>query len=352
MILLNINCQQYAAGSYFVVYHFLMEVLMKSLFASRRVSCAILMAAAFSQSAYAAYPEKPVRWIVNAGAGGAADSSARVVATELTKRMGQPFIIDNRPGAAGAIGLDAVAKAAPDGYTIGTANLSTFIVGALVARKLPYSTAKDFTPIGMLTTQPNMLGVNAALPIRSMTDLKAYSKNRPNELFYGSSGTGTALHVVTELFIQSAGIKATHVPYKSTVAAEADLAAGQIQLMIDNFSTMLPNIESKRVRPIAITGPKRSPLLPDVPTMAEAGVPAAEMVTWGGVVGPARLPVDIQNRLNSEINAVLTDPAVIKQLLALGSDAAPMSISQFSEVIKKDNEKWSAVIKGRNISVD
>lgn len=305
-----------------------------------------------AQSGHAAYPEKPIHWIVNAAAGGAADGTVRVLSAELTKRLGQPFIIDNRPGAAGAIGLDAIAKAPPDGYTIGTANLSTFIVGALVAKKLPYNPSKDFSPIGMLTTQPNLLGVNAALPIHSMKELIAYSKSHPNELFYASSGTGTALHVVTELFIKSAGITATHVPYKSTVAAETDLLAGQVQMMIDNFSTMLPNIKAGRVRAIAITGPKRSPLLPDVPTLIEAGVSAATMVTWGGVVGPARLPVEIQQKLNSEINAVLMDPAVIKQLANLGSNPAPMSISQFADIIHKDNTKWGAVIKTNNITAD
>lgn len=316
------------------------------------VCCLVVGLLAGTQSANAGYPDKPIRWIIPAAAGGGADAAVRVVTASLTKRMGQPFVIDNRPGAAGAIGLDAIAKSAPDGYTIGTANLSNFVVASIVSTHLPYKPDRDFTPIAKLTTQPNLLSVSTRLPVHSVKDLITYAKARPNELFYGSSGSGSALHVVTELFRVSAGIQVTHVPYKSSVAAGTDLASGQIHLMIDNLSTMAPNAKGGRIRPLATTGPKRSPLLPDVPTMVEAGVPAAEMVTWGGVVGPARIPTEVVMKLNLELNAVLADPSVVKQLNDLGYDAAPQTVSQFADLIRADNARWSAVIKRGNIKAD
>lgn len=303
-------------------------------------------------AAQAAYPDRPIRWIIPAAAGGGADAAVRVVTAALTKRMGQPFVLDNRPGAAGAIGLNAIAKAAPDGYTIGTANLSNFVVASIAARQLPYRPAQDFTPIARLTTQPNLLSVATSLPVHSVAELITYAKSHPSPLFYGSSGSGSALHVVTELFRTSAGIELTHVPYKSSVAAGTDLAAGQIQLMIDNLSTMVPNVKGGRVRALATTGPKRSPLLPNVPTMAEAGVPAAEMLTWGGVVGPAGVSDEVVSRLSTEITAVLKDPAVVRQLNELGYESAPQNAAQFAELIKSDNARWGAVIQRGNIKAD
>lgn len=304
------------------------------------------------QASHAAYPDKPVRWIIPGAAGGAADAIARVVATAVGERWGQPIVIDNRPGATGLIANDATAKAAPDGYTLGQATLSTFVVANVVAKRLPYKPAEDFTPIAMLCTSPNLLSVTPSLPVKSVKELIAYSKAHPKDLFYGSSGSGSALHVVTELFRGSAGIDMTHVPYKSNPAAEMDLAAGQIQLMIGNISSMEPNVKSGRLRALAVTGPKRSPLLPNVPTMAEAGMPAAEMLTWGGVMGPAKMPEPIAQKINADFNAALNDPKVIKRLADLGCDPAPASMSAFTELIKTENEKWGAVVKKNNITAD
>jgi tripartite-type tricarboxylate transporter receptor subunit TctC len=300
----------------------------------------------------AEYPEKPIRMIVNAAPGGAADSTTRVLATALSQRLGQPIVIENKPGASGAIGLDAVAKAPPDGYTIGHANLATFVVAALAAKQLPYKTAQDFTPIAKQWTQPNLLGVNPALPIRTVGELVAYAKANPTALSYGSTGNGTSLHVVTELFRSTAGIRMTHVPYKSAPAAETDLAAGFIQVMISNFTSMEPQVRAGRIRALAITGPKRSPLLPDVPTIREAGFPDVEMETWGGIVGPANMPEAIVKKLNAEINAVLSDPKVVKQHEALGAAVQGGSPAQFAEQIKADNAKWGGVIRKNHITVD
>lgn len=307
---------------------------------------------AATQAVRAEYPEKPIRLIVNAAPGGAADSTTRVLATALSQRLGQPIVIENRPGASGAIGLDAVAKAPPDGYTLGHANLATFVVAALAARQLPYKPAQDFTPIAKQWTQPNLLGVNPQLPIRTVGELVAYAKAHPTALSYGSTGNGTSLHVVTELFRSTAGIQMTHVPYKSAPAAESDLAAGFIQVMVSNFTSMEPQVKAGRIRALAITGPKRSPLLPNVPTIREAGFPEVEMETWGGIVGPANLPEAIVRKLNAEINAVLSDPKVVKQHEALGAAVQGGSSAQFAEQIRADNAKWGAVIRKNNITVD
>lgn len=300
----------------------------------------------------AAYPEKPIRFIVPAAPGGGADSTVRILTVALAKRLGQPIVVENKPGAAGSLGLDAIAKAEPDGYTIGIASLSNLTIASNVSKRLPYVPARDFSPIAMLTTSPYVLGVTSSLPIKSVPELIAYGKAHPTALFYGSSGNGSALHVVMELFRSSAGINAVHVPYKSIVAAQGDLMAGQIQMMVDNFSTMLPSVESGRVRALAITGPKRSPRMSNVPTVAEVGAPAAEAETWAGVVGPARMPAQLVNKLNAEINAVLADPQVRQQYLEIASDPAPMSVTQFAQYIKAQDAKWSAVIKKANITAD
>lgn len=323
-----------------------------SLYAALSTGLLGLSLAISVQAAGTTFPDKPIRWVVPSGAGGASDTTVRIVAAELSKRLGQPFVIENRPGASGIIGLDAVAKSKPDGYTIGAAALSSIVTGSLVAKSLPYNASRDFLPIAMLATQPNLLGVSSSVPVKSVKELVAYSQRHPNAIFYGSNGNGSSLHIATELFRTSTGLRATHVPYKSTPAAGSDLMAGQIQMMIDNFATMAPNVQSGRVRALAITGPKRSPLLPDVPTMAEAGVPAAEMVTWVGVVGPSGIPPDVVKKLNAEINAVLRDPKVVKQLADMGADAAPMTAPQFDKFLRAENQKWGAVIKNNNITAD
>ncbi|OZI66755.1 Bug family tripartite tricarboxylate transporter substrate binding protein [Bordetella genomosp. 11] len=303
-------------------------------------------------AAQAEWPERPIRFIVNAAAGGAADGTARVLAEGLGKRLGQPVIIENKPGASGAIGLDTVAKAAPDGYTIGNANLATYTVTALTAKSLPYNPDKDFTPIAKQWTQPNLLGVSPKLPVKTVAELVAYAKAHPNEVFYGSTGTGTALHVLGALFANLSGAQLIHVPYKSAPAAELDLSTGQIQMMFSNFTSMEPQARAGRIRALAITGPTRSPMLPDVPTIREAGYPALEMETWGGVVGPANMPPAIVDRLNREINAVLADPAVIKKHAALGATVAPASIAEFKQMLDADSARWGEVIRRNNITLE
>lgn len=306
----------------------------------------------FSLAAHAEWPEKPIRFIINAGAGGAADGTGRILAEALSKRLGQPIIIDNKPGASGIIGLDAVAKAPPDGYTIGNANLATYTVTALTAKSLPYNPARDFTPIAKHWTQPNLLGVSTKIPVKTVADLVSYAKAHPGEVFYGSTGSGTALHVLGVLFANLSGADITHVPYKTAPAAELDLAAGQIQMMFSNFTSMEPQVRAGRITAVAITGPSRSPLLPAVPTIREAGYPALEMETWGGIVGPAKMPSAIVEKLNREINAVLADPEIIGKHEKLGAKVAPGSIADFKKMLDADAARWGEVVKRNNITLD
>jgi len=325
---------------------------MKKKFVSiRSAAIALLLGyCAATNVARAEYPDRPITFVVPAVAGGAADVLTRVLTAELTLRLEQPFIVLNKPGASGAIGLDAIAKAKPDGYTIGMHNLA-ILVGGLTAAKTPYQ-PDDLIPIAKMFTQPNLLAVNPNLPVHSVAELVAYAKAHPHAVFYGSSGTGTSLHVVTALFAQSTGIQIEHVPYKSAPFGEADLAGGQIQMMISNLTSLGPQAKAGRVRALAITGPRRSPLLPDVPTMAEAGVPAAQMETWGGVVGPKGIPDAIVQKLNTSINQILADPQVIKRYEEMGSAAAPESAAQFGELIKSESSKWGDVVKKAHITVD
>jgi len=245
-----------------------------------------------------------------------------------------------------------VAKAAPDGYTIGNSNLATYTVTALTAKSLPYNPAKSFTPIAKQWTQPNLLGVNPALPVKSVADLVNYAKARPGQVFYGSTGNGTALHVLGALFGNLSETQITHVPYKSAPGAEMDLAAGQIQMMFSNFTSMEPQVKAGRINALAITGPTRSPLLPNVPTIREAGYPGLEMETWGGVVGPANMPQAIVERLHREINAVLADPEVIQKHERLGAKVAPASIAEYRQMLNADSVRWGEVIKRNNITLD
>jgi tripartite-type tricarboxylate transporter receptor subunit TctC len=319
---------------------------------SRRGLALAALALCVPLAARAAWPDRPIRWIVPAAAGGGADSSVRVVAEALGKRLGQPVVIENRAGASGAIGLEAVAKADPDGYTIGTANLSNFVLNRHVRPQLPFDTDKDFVPVAKLTAQPNLVGINPTLPVNNMKELVAYAKAHPKALFYGSSGSGSSLHVAAEWLKQVTGIEMVHVPYKSAPAANTDLMANSIQLMIDNVSTMAPSVQAGRIRALAVTSPRRSGLLPNVPTMAEAGVPGLEMVTWGGVVAPRAVPRPIVERLGRELVAVMNMPEVQRKLATLGYEADPLGPQPFEAMLRQENAKWSAIVRRANIKAD
>lgn len=303
-------------------------------------------------AANAEYPDRPIRWIVPAAAGGGADAAVRVVADQLSRRLGQPIVIDNRPGASGAIGLDAIAKSAPDGYTVGTANITNIVLNRQLRPNLPFDPDRDFVPVAKLSTQPNVLVVNTSLPIQDVKQLIAYAKANPGRLFYGSTGPGSSLHVAGEALKQAAGIDMVHVPYKSAPAANSDLMANNIQVMIDNLSTLAPHVKSGKVRALAVTSARRSPQLPQVPTMLEAGGPDFQMMVWGGVIAPRGLPAPMLRRLADEVTAVVALPEVKKRLAELGYEPDPLGSAAFEQFIKKENQHWGSVIKRSNIKVD
>lgn len=317
-----------------------------------RATGLLVVALSAYHAAHAAYPDRPIRWIVPAAAGGGADASVRIVAEQLGKRLGQPIVIENRAGASGAIGLEAIAKAEPDGYTIGTANLSNFVLNRQIRPKLPFNPDKDFVAVAKLTSQPNLVGINPSLPVTTMKELIAYAKSNPKALFYGSSGEGSSLHVAAEWLKQAAGIEMVHVPYKSAPAANTDLMANSIQLMVDNVSTMSQSVVAGKIRALAVTSPRRSAMLPAVPTMAEAGISGVEMVTWGGVVAPRAVPKSIVDRLGSELVAVMNMPEVRRKLAGLGYEADAMGPLQFDLLIRQENAKWGAIVRRANIKAD
>lgn len=301
---------------------------------------------------HAAYPERPIRWIVPAAAGGAADITVRTVAADLVKRFNQQIVIDNRPGASGTLGLDLVAKATPDGYTIGTANTTNYSVNRAVLPKLPYNIDRDFQPVAHLSTQPNLLGVTLSLPVKSVRDLIDYARKNPNKLLYGSSGVGSSLHAAAELFKLMTDTRMEHVPYKSTPLANTELIAGRIHLMFDNLSSIGQHVKAGRLRGLGVTSATRSSAHPDIPTIAEAGVPGYEVTVWGGVVAPAGVPRPIITFLNAEMNRSISDPTVKGQLNVRGYDTTPISVEQFTTFIAKENAKWADVVKRAGIRAD
>ncbi|WP_295857323.1 tripartite tricarboxylate transporter substrate binding protein [uncultured Xylophilus sp.] len=302
--------------------------------------------------AQAAWPERPIRWIVPAAASGGSDAAARVIADQLSRRLGQPIVIDNKPGASGAIGLDAIAKSAPDGYTIGTANITNFVLNRQLRSSLPFNPDRDFLPIAKLTNQPNVLVINNSVPAKNLKDFIALIKSKPGELFYGSSGSGSSMHVAAVSLSQASGLNMVHIPYKSSPAANTDLMGGSIQVMIDNLSTLAPSIRAGKVRALAVTAPKRSTVLPDVPTMAEAGGPDIQMLAWGGVVAPAGVPQPIVKKLSDEIIAVLAMPDVRAKLTEMGYEIDPQGPAAFGELIVRENVRWGQVIRKGNIKPD
>lgn len=305
-----------------------------------------------SLPAIAAFPDRPIKWIVPAAAGGAADATVRVVADHLSRRLGQPIVIDNRPGASGAIGLDAIAKSAADGYTIGTANITNIVMNRQLRGNFPFDPDRDLVPVARLTFQPSVLVVNSLFPAKNVKEFVDYVKANPGKFSYASTGQGSSSHIATEALKQATGMSILHIPYKSAPAANTDLVANVIQLTIDNLSTIAPHVKSGKVRALAVTSPKRAPQLPEVPTIVEAGGPDFTMLVWAGVVAPRGVPAEVMKRLSDELLTVLQLPDVKARLLDLGYDPAPQGQAAFAEFIKSENQRWGSVIKKAGIKVE
>jgi tripartite-type tricarboxylate transporter receptor subunit TctC len=300
------------------------------------------------QNVAAQYPNHAIKLIVPFPPAGATDIVGRIVAQKLGERLGQPVVVENRPGAGGSLGSDLAAKSAPDGYTILIATSSTHSIGP-VLQKLPYDPIRDFAPITQVANIPNVLVVSPKLPVKDLQGLVALAKAQPGKLNYSSSGIGTIVHLNGELFKMIAKVDMVHVPYKGTQLAIPDLANGSVAMMVDNLASALPNIRSGNVRPLALEAPQRSSLLPEVPTFAEAGMPEFDLYTWFGMFAPAGTPREIVARLQREIVAGLKSPDLLERFEAVGAEPVGSTPEQFVERIRSDAAKWAEVIKTANV---
>jgi tripartite-type tricarboxylate transporter receptor subunit TctC len=298
------------------------------------------------------YPTKPIRLVVPFPPGGTTDILAREVGQTLSAALGQPVVIDNRPGAAGNIGSELVAKSAPDGYTLLMATVGTHAINPSLYAKLPYDHVADFAPVILVASVPNVLEVTPSLPVHSVADLIKLAKQEPGRINFASSGSGTSIHLSGELFKTMAGVNMTHVPYKGSAPALTDLIGGQVQVMFDNLPSSLQQIKAGKLRAIAVTSAQRAPALPDVPTIAESGLPGFEATSWFGVVAPAGTPPAIVARLNADVNQWLQTPEAKEKLLAQGAAAAGGSPEQFAAYIRAETEKWAKVVKASGAKVD
>ena len=302
----------------------------------------------FAQSSY---PSKPIRYIVPVAAGGGNDMIARVVTDRWGKLLGQPFVVDNQSGGGGVIASQTTARAAPDGYTLMQGYVATH--GTTPAtRRIPYDAIKQFTPIGMIGATPNVLVVDANLPVKTVKEFVEYVKRNPGKVNYGSAGVGSLTHMTMELFKQETGTFMLHIPYRGIAPAINDLLGGQTQAMFPGLAAALPQIRAGRMRPLAVTGKERNPVLKDVPTMEEAGFKGFNSLQWYGTVGPAGMAPDLVKRLNETQVTVLKSPDLREKLAAEAVEPWPMTPEQFGAFIRSEIAQWTALAKARNIQLE
>lgn len=297
------------------------------------------------------YPNKPIRLIIPFAPGGGTDIIGRLIGLELTENMGQPVVIDNRGGSGGTVGTNIVAKADPDGYTVGLCSLGFSYAPALYA-KLPYDTEKDLAPITMVATQPFVYTAHPSLNVNNMKELVALAKAKPGYLRYGSGGAGGASHLGTELLRNITGIELTHVPYKGTGPALSAAISGEIHIQLIGMSSVVPHLKSGRLKLLAVSGARRSPAAPDMPTVIESGIPGYVFDVWYGMLLPGRTPAPIVRKLNTEMNRALKNPALVQRFAAAGLDAAGTSSEAFGKLIREEIVKWRKVVAAANIKVD
>jgi tripartite-type tricarboxylate transporter receptor subunit TctC len=301
--------------------------------------------------AHAQYPNRPVKLIVPFPPAGATDIVGRIVAQKLSERLGQPVVVENRPGAGGSIGSDLVAKSPADGYTLLMATTSTHSIGPSL-QKLPYDPIRDFAPITHVANVPNVLVVSPQLPVASVKELVAYAKARPGQLNFATSGVGTIVHLNSELFMLITGTSMVHVPYKGTALAIPDVANGSIAMLFDSLASVMPHVRSAKVKPLAVNADRRSSLLPEVPTFAEAGLSAFDRYTWFGMFAPAGTPREVVARVQSEVVASLKAPDLLERFTQVGAEPVGSTSEQFVERIKSDTAKWAEVIKAAKVKVE
>ena len=324
---------------------------------SRRLaaSVAALAALAFTAPGWAAkpYPERPVTLVVGYAAGGATDIVARLVAKALTDQLGQTIVVENKTGANSNIGAEIVSRAAPDGYTLYVGSIANTINRTLYS-KLNYDFIKDFKPIGLLATIPNILVVNPKLPVKTVPEYLAYAKANPGKLTCASSGSGSSIHLSCELFKMQTGTDILHVPYRGSGPAVADLLGGQVDSMFDNLPSSLPHVQAGKLRAIGVTSPRRLPAVPEVPTLAESGLPGFDVESWFGLMAPAGTPQPVIERLNQALNKALADPALVASYKQSGFYAPqpPNTPDTFARKIASEIDKWGAVVKRADIKAN
>ena len=297
------------------------------------------------------YPNKPIRLVVPFPAGGATDIFARVLSQKLGERLDTTVVVENRPGAGGTIGSDLVAKATPDGYTLLLATSSTHSIGPALSNKIPYDAQRDFTPVLHVGNAPSILLVPNSTPAKNLKDWLVYAKQNPRKLNYGSSGNGTIVHLTAELFKDPLGLFIVHIPYRGTALAIPDLVSGKLDLMFDSLPTGLPHVREGRLRALAVTSAKRTPMAPDLPAVAEV-LPGFESNTWFGLYGPKGLAPDIVGKIELAVNQTLIDVDVKERLAKLGIDPVGGSSAQFSSMLALDAAKWRKIINERKITLD
>jgi tripartite-type tricarboxylate transporter receptor subunit TctC len=312
----------------------------------------LLLAASVQPLPAQEYPEKTIRLIVPYTPGGTADMLARTIGQKLSASMGQQVIVDNRPGAGGNIGADLAAKAAPDGYTLLVGTVATHAINPSLYPNMPYNAEKDFAPIILMVTLPNVLVVNPSLPVHSVKELIAIAKSKPGELAFASSGNGTSLHLSGELFKKMTGVDMIHIPYKGSAPAVTDLVGGQVQLMFDNLPSSLQQIKAGKLRALAVTGPRRSPVLPDLPTLSESGLAGFSITSWFALYAPAGTPAKILSKLNKAAAQAIASKELREQWMAQGLEPAGGTAEQLAEFRRIEAPKWEKLIRESGARVD
>ena len=300
----------------------------------------------------AQFPERPLRLVVPQAAGSATDNIARIVAPALSKELGQPVIVDNRPGGALTIGIDAVAKAAPDGYTLGQGPVGALAITRHMVAKLPYDIERDIQPVALVTTGYMLLAASPKAPFSTVAELIDYAKKNPGKLSNASSSNGSPGHVSGELFKYMTGTDIVHIPYKGGAAAIGDLISGQVQLMFESTNSIAPHVIAGRVRALAVTGERRALSLPQVPTLMEAGVPGYEVNAWSGIITTAGVPRPVLDKLNAAVNRAILEPKTKELLFTLGSEGGGGTPEEFAALIRRDSAKWAEVIKRSGAKID
>ena len=305
---------------------------------------ALVISPAYAQSQPPSYPSRPIRLIVPSAPGGSPDISSRIFAPEIARQMGQQLVVDNRSGAGGVIGFEMVARAPPDGYTLGYATFALSTVPSLLSH-LRYDAMRDLQMVMHITSTPNVLAVFPGLPVKSIEELLAHARKNPGTLHFGSSGSGTSLHLAGALLMSMTGVNLVHVPYKGVDQAVVATIGGESQIIIHNSAPMFPHVKAGRVRGLAVTTAKRVSILPELPTVAEAGVPGYEIAPWGGIIAPKGIPKDILARLNTEFNIALKSKTVQDTYAAAGVIGVGGTPEQFTEFLRTETEKWGTLIR-------